>query len=172
MAPAIDSPVATEVAHQIRVTRGQRVLLDAHLASLYGVSTKVLNQAVRRNTNRFPGDFLLSLSNQDVASLRSQIVTLKTGRGAHRKYPMLAFTEHGAIMAATILNSDRAVEMSVYVVRAFVKTRELLASNTELARELTALKKSVATLDADTRRQFDLVYEAILGLTPPDRISL
>jgi hypothetical protein len=98
MAPAIDSPVATEVAHQIRVIRGQRVLLDAHLASLYGVSTKVLNQAVRRNTNRFPGDFLLSLSNQDVASLRSQIVTLKTGRGAHRKYPMLAFTEHGAIM--------------------------------------------------------------------------
>jgi hypothetical protein len=78
MAPAIDSPVATEVAHQIRVIRGQRVLLDAHLASLYGVSTKVLNQAVRRNTNRFPGDFLLSLSNQDVASLRSQIVTLKT----------------------------------------------------------------------------------------------
>jgi hypothetical protein len=104
---------------------------------------------------------------QDVASLRSQIVTLKTGRGAHRKYPMLAFTEHGAIMAATILNCDRAVEMSVYVVRAFVKSRELLASNTELARELTALKKSVATLDADTRRQFDLVYEAILGLTSP-----
>jgi hypothetical protein len=80
---------------------------------------------------------------------------------------MLALSEHGAIMAATILNSDRAVEMSVYAVRAFVKTRGLLASNTELARELTALKKSVATLDADTRRQFDLVYEAILGLTGP-----
>ena len=80
---------------------------------------------------------------------------------------MLAFTEHGAIMAATILNTSRAIEMSVYVVRAFVKTRELLVSNTELARELGALKKSVATLDADTRRQFDLVYEAILGLLSP-----
>jgi hypothetical protein len=167
MAPSIDPRVATEVVHQIRIIRGQRVLLDSDLAALYGVPTKVLNQAVRRNTSRFPGDFLLSLTNQDVASLRSQIVTLKTGRGAHRKYPMLAFTEHGAIMAATILNSDRAVEMSVYVVRAFVKARELFASNAELARELTALKKSVATLDADTRRQFDLVYEAILGLTGP-----
>ena len=167
MVSSIDPPVAAQVAHQIRVIRGQRVLLDADLAALYGVSTKVLNQAVRRNTNRFPADFLISLSNQEVASLRSQFVTLKTGRGAHRKYPTLAFTEHGAIMAATILNSDRAVEMSVYVVRAFVRARELLASNTELARELTALKKSVATLDADTRRQFDLVYEAILGLMGP-----
>jgi hypothetical protein len=80
---------------------------------------------------------------------------------------MLAFTEHGAIMAATILNSPRAVEMSVHVVRAFVRTRELLASHSELTRELAALKKSVATLDADTRRQFDLVHEAILGLVSP-----
>jgi phage regulator Rha-like protein len=167
MAPSIESPVAADVVHQIRIIRGQRVLLDADLAALYGVATKVLNQAVRRNADRFPSDFLLSLGNQDVASLRSQFVTLKAGRGAHRKYPMLAFTEHCAIMAATILNSARAIEMSVYVVRAFVKTREQLASNTELARELAALKKSVATLDADTRRQFDLVYEAILGLTGP-----
>lgn len=77
---------------------------------------------------------------------------------------MLAFTEHGAIMAATMLNSARAIEMSVYVVRAFIRTRELLASNSELARDLAALKKSVATLDADTRNQFDQVFEAILGL--------
>lgn len=167
MSTSADSPVATDVAHQIRVVRGQRVLLDADLAMLYGVSTKVLNQAVRRNRDRFPDDFLVCLTNQDVASLRSQIVTLKAGRGMHRKYPMLAFTEHGAIMAATILNCPRAVEMSVYVVRAFVRTRELLASHSELARELATLKKSVATLDADTRRQFDLVYEAILGLMSP-----
>ena len=79
----------------------------------------------------------------------------------------MAFTEHGAIMAATILNSPRAAQMSVYVVRAFVKARELLASNAELARELNVLKKSIATLDADTRRQFDLVYEAIIGLMSP-----
>jgi phage regulator Rha-like protein len=167
MRPSADGPLAAEVVRQIRTIRGQRVLLDADLAILYGVSTKVFNQAVRRNLDRFPQDFLLRLTNQDVAALRSQIVTLKTGRGTHRKYPMLAFSEHGAIMAATILNSARAVEMSVYVVRAFIKMREMLASNSELARELGALKKSVATLDADTRRQFDVVYEAILGLMSP-----
>ena len=190
MRPSADGPLAAEVVRQIRVIRGQRVLLDADLAILYGVSTKVFNQAVRRNLDRFPQDFLLRLTNQDVAALRSQIVTLKTGRGTHRKYPMLAFTEHGAIMAATILNSARAVEMSVYIVRAFIRMREMLASNSELAREtldsqyeerarslmlvkgtslreLGALKKSVATLDADTRRQFDVVYEAILGLMSP-----
>ena len=147
--------------------RGQRVLRDADLAALYGVSTKVFNQAVRRNVERFPDDFLLTLSNQDVAALRSQFVTLKIGRGTHRKYPMLAFTEHGAIMAATVLNSPRAVAMSVYVVRAFVRTRALLSSHAELARELAALKKSVAAMDADTRRQFDQGYEAILGLMSP-----
>ena len=114
MRPSVDSLVAADVIRQIRVVRGQRVLMDSDLALLYGVSTKVFNQAVRRNLDRFRDDFLLRLNNQDVAALRSQIVTLKTGRGSHRKYPMLAFTEHGAIMAATILNSARAIEMSVY----------------------------------------------------------
>jgi hypothetical protein len=94
-------------------------------------------------------------------------VTLKTGRGEHRKYRPLAFTEHGAIMAATILNSPRAEQMSVYVVRAFVKLRESLAAHTVLARELATLKGRVDTLDADTRSQFDQVYEAILGLMNP-----
>ena len=97
-------------------------------------------------------------------ALRSQFATLDGRRGKHRKYRPYAFTEHGALMAATILNSARAVEMTVYVVRAFVRLRKLLASHTELARELEALKRSVATLDADTRRQFDQVFEAILGL--------
>jgi hypothetical protein len=157
----------SEVAGRILVVRGQRVLLDADLAQLYGVSTKAFNQAVRRNRGRFPGDFLIDLTNQEVASLRSQFVTLKTGRGEHRKYRQLAFTEHGAIMAATILNSPRAEQMSVYVVRAFVKLRESLAAHTVLARELTMLKSRVDTLDDDTRSQFDQVYEAILGLMSP-----
>ena len=91
-------------------------------------------------------------------------MTLNVGRGRYRKYAPLAFTEHGAIMAATILNSARAIQMSVYVVRAFVRFRITLSTNKELARELDAVKRSVATLDADTRRQFDQVYEAILGL--------
>ena len=113
MATSADSPVATDVAHQIRVIRGQRVLLDADLAMLYGVSTKVLNQAVRRNRDRFPNDFLVRLTNQDIARLRSQIVTLKVGRGTHRKYPMLAFTEHGAIMAATIQSWPFTLKLTV-----------------------------------------------------------
>jgi hypothetical protein len=94
-------------------------------------------------------------------------VILDSGRGRYGKYAPLAFTEHGAIMAATILNSPRVAEMSVYVLRAFVKARESLQSNAELARELTVLRQSVATLDAETRRQFDQVYEAILGLMNP-----
>jgi phage regulator Rha-like protein len=162
-----ETTVAASVASQIRVVRGQRVLLDSDLATLYGVTTKVFNQAVRRNVERFPADFLLHLTESEATSLRSQIVTLKNGRGQHRKYLPLAFTEHGAIMAATILNSPRAVEMSVYVVRAFVKLREVLASHAELARKLETLEKSVASLDANTRRQFEEVYGAILSLMGP-----
>lgn len=155
------------IARRILVVRGQRVLLDVDLASLYGVPTKVLNQAIRRNKRRFPRDFMLEMSAKEWVSLRSQFVTLDNGRGRHRKYPPLAFTEHGAFMAAAILNSPRAVDMSVYVVRAFVKLREVLASNTELARKLEALEKSVATLDARTRKQFEEVYAAIRALMAP-----
>jgi ORF6N domain len=155
------------VASQIRVVRGQRVLLDSDLAALYGVTTKVFNQAVRRNRDRFPADFLIQLTGPEAESSRSQFVTLNVGRGHNVKYLPLAFTEHGAIMAATILNSPRAVEMSVYVVRAFVKLREVLASHAELARKLETLEKSVASLDANTRRQFEEVYGAILSLMGP-----
>jgi hypothetical protein len=145
--------------------RGQRVMLDETLAEVYGVPTKAFNQAVRRNRDRFPTDFLIEISNEEWKSLRSQFVTLEPGgRGRYRKYSPLAFTEHGAIMAATILNSPRAIQMSVYVVRAFVRFRALISTSTEITKELDALKRSVATLDADTRRQFDQVYEAILGL--------
>ncbi|HEY5808856.1 MAG TPA: ORF6N domain-containing protein [Povalibacter sp.] len=166
MSKDVTDPLA-EVADRILGVRGQRVMLDADLARLYGVSTKAFNQAVRRNRGRFPGDFLIELTNQEVAHLRSQFVTLKNGRGSNVKYLPMAFTEHGAIMAATILNSPRAEQMSVYVVRAFVKLRESLTAHTELARELARLKGRVDTLDADTRSQFDQVYEAILGLMSP-----
>ncbi len=140
------------------------MLLDSQLAELYGVPTKRLNEQVRRNADRFPADFLLELSDQEVTASRSQIATLNKGRGHNLKYRPMAFTEHGAIMAATVLNSPRAVQMSVYVVRAFVRLRELLASNSALARRLDTLERSVAALDAGTRKQFDHVYEAILGL--------
>jgi hypothetical protein len=154
-----------QIASAILVLRGHRVLLDAELAALYGVTTKRLNEQVKRNAARFPADFIFRLTKTETAalnrsqnasgsqkhreylasveetsSLRSQIATLKTGRGQHRKYLPFAFTEHGAIMAATILSSPRAIEMSVYVVRAFVQLREMLASNKELARRFAQLE--------------------------------
>jgi hypothetical protein len=131
---------APDIARAILVLRGQRVLLDAELATLYGVTTKRFNEQVRRNRARFPEDFMFQLSAEESDSLRSQFATLKSGRGQHRKYRPYAFTEHGAIMAATILNSLRAIEMSVYVVRAFVQLRELLNSNKELARRFAQLE--------------------------------
>jgi hypothetical protein len=152
------------VASRILVVRGQRVILDRDLAVLYGVTVKRLNEQVRRNRERFPDGFMLALNNQEVANLKSQIAT--SSWGGKRK-PPLAFTEHGAIMAATVLNSARAVQMTIYVVRAFIKVRESLAAHTQLARELAMLKSRVDILDVDTRKQFDQVYEAILGLMSP-----
>jgi hypothetical protein len=149
------------------VLRGQRVLLDSDLAELYGVTPKRLNEPVRRNRERFPEDFMFLIEIKELRPLRSQFATLNRSRGRHRKYAASAFTEHGAIMAATVLNSPRAVEMSVYVVRAFVKLRQVLASNADFARKLEALEKSVASLDAGTKQQFAEVYRAIQALMTP-----
>ena len=112
-APAIES-----ISLSIASLRGQRVILDSDLAALYGVETKRFNEQVKRNLARFPADFLFQLTTDEFDSLRSQIATLKPGRGQHRKYLPYAFTEHGALMASTVLNSARAVEVSIYVVRA------------------------------------------------------
>lgn len=153
------------IARSILVLRGHKVLLDAELAELYGVTTRRLNEQVRRNRKRFPDDFLFELTAAESANLKSHFAT--SSWGGRRKLP-LAFTEHGAIMAATILNSPRAVEMSVYVVRAFVRLREVLASNKDLARKLTTLERSLVVLDLKTQRQFKEVYDAIRALmTPP-----
>ena len=156
-----------DIASQIFVVRGKRVMLDSGLAKLYGVATRVLNQAVRRNRERFPGDFVLELTNQEVMRSRSQSVILNVGRGSNVKHLPLAFTEHGAIMSATVLNSPRAVQMTVFVVRAFVKMRESLLVNAVLAREVAALRSRVDLLDDNTRKQFEQVFEAILGLSGP-----
>lgn len=144
---------------RIHLVRGQRVMLDADLAELYGVATKVFNQAIKRNIERFPADFMFQLTAEEHDSLRSQIVTLdaddpsrshfvtsKSGRGGRRYLPYV-FTEHGAIMAASVLSSPRAVEMSVFVVRAFVQLRELLASSRELSERLDQLERKLATHD-------------------------
>ena len=136
--------VPTEIiAERIFVVRGHKVILDADLAALYEVPTKQFNQAVKRNLAKFPIDFMFALTATEWQSLRSQIVTLETGPGQHRKYLPYVFTEHGAIMAATLLNSPRAVDVSVYVVRAFVQLREFVASNKDLARQLKALEQRI-----------------------------
>jgi len=152
-----------DITRAILVLRGHRVILDADLAALYGVATKRLNEQVKRNAQRFPDDFMFRLNGTGVEVLnRSRIAT---GSQKHRdpRFPPFAFTEHGAIMA-TILNSSRAVEMTLYVVRAFVKLRELLASNKDLAHKLVALERSLLALDLKTQRQFKALYEAIRAL--------
>ena len=140
-----------KIVSRIVWIRGQKVMLDADLANLYGISTGRFNEQVRRNRDRFPGDFMFQLTNQEVQRLRSQIAISKgaaghTGRGGSRYLP-LAFTEHGAIMAATILNTPRATEVSVFVVRAFVRLREMAAANKELARRLDELERRVSHHD-------------------------
>jgi hypothetical protein len=138
-----DVVTITHIEGRIFLVRGHRIMLDADLADLYGVTTKALNQAVKRNVGRFPEDFVFRLADKDVRVLRSQIVTSNAGRGG-RRYAPYAFTEHGAIMAANVLNSRRAVDMSVLVVRAFVRLREVLASHRELARRFEEPERHVA----------------------------
>jgi hypothetical protein len=151
----------------ILVLRGQRIILDRELAAIYGVTTKLLNEQVKRNTERFPEDFMFQLTAQEAELSRSHFATLNSGRGHNIKYLPYAFTEHGAIQASNILSSPRAVAMSVYVVRAFVQLREILASNKDLARKLASLERSLIALHLKTQRQFKEVYEAIRALANP-----
>jgi phage regulator Rha-like protein len=130
----------------IYAIRGHKVILDGDLAAIYEVSTKRLNEQVRRNRERFPNDFYFQLTPEewkDIRVLRSQNATLKKSRGKHRKYLPYAFTEHGAIMAATILNTKRAVQMSLFVVRAFIKMRQTMAVNKALLAKLQALEEKL-----------------------------
>jgi len=138
--------IQNSIDHQIVLVRGQKVLLDSDLAALYCVRVKALNQAVKRNEERFPPDFVFQLTTEENEALRSQIVTSKSSRGG-RRYAPYAFTEHGAIMAASVVNSRRAVEMSIYVVRAFLRLRETLATHRALAAKLAELEQRLETTD-------------------------
>ena len=163
----MSNQIAT-IASVIRTIRGKKVILDADLARIYGVPTKALNQAVKRNLKRFPDDFLFQLTLEEVADLnRSQIVT---GSQKHRDPRLLpyAFTENGAIMAANVLNSPEAVRMSVFVVRAFVKMRELLGGTKELAKQLATLeKKLTARLDGHEVAIIEVLRRVMDILDPP-----
>ena len=151
----------------IHTIRSERVIIDADLATLYGVETKALNRAVRRNREKFPPDFLFQLTPREHESLRSQSGTSKSRHGGRRYLPF-AFTEHGAIMAANILNSAQAVQMSVFVVRAFVKMRGLLTDTRELAKKLASLEKELtARLDSHETAISEFMKGIMLLLNPP-----
>ena len=132
------------IESRITILRRQKVILDTALAELYKVPVKRLNQQVNRNRERFPSDFMFQLTPREFASLRLQIATSKKTRGGRRSLPY-AFSEHGAIMAATVLNSNQAVEMSVFVVRAFVRLRQMVAANIEFAARMNELEKHLET---------------------------
>ncbi len=154
------------LAGRIVVIRGQRVLLDSDLAALYEVETRVFNQAVSRNLRRFPKDFMFQLTDEEFKNLISQSVT--SSWGGRRKLP-LAFTEHGAIMAASVLNSDRAVEMSVYVVRAFVQLRAVLLDHKALADKLAALERRVSHHDNSLAEVIDAIRALMAQPKPANR---
>lgn len=153
---------AISIDLRILILRRQRVILDTALAELYDVPVKRLNEQTKRNRRRFPADFMFQLTSRENQSLRSQFATSKMGRGGRRSRPY-AFTEHGAIMAATVLNSGQAVEMSVFVVRAFVRLREMLAANRELAARIGDLEEHLETHDSRIQE----IIEVIQRLTNP-----
>jgi hypothetical protein len=151
----VTSLVPAHVDRKIVLLRGERVMLDADLAALYGVETKALVQAVKRNPGRFPADFMFQLNAEEIVHLRSQIVTSSSGHGG-RRYAPYAFTEQGVAMLSSVLRSPRAVAVNVEVMRAFVRLRSMLAGNVDLARKLAALEKKY---DAQFRVVFDAIRE-------------
>ena len=157
----------TRIESSIYVIRGEKVMLDRDLAELYGIPTKAFNQAVKRHADRFPPDFMFQLTADEAGawwaeitsnSSRSQIVTLKRGRNL--KYRPFAFTEHGILMLSSVLNSPRAIQVNIEIMRAFVKLRQMLASNSELSRRLDELENKYD-------RQFKAVIDAIRQLMLP-----
>ena len=155
-----------EIESRILDIRGQKVILDSDLAKIYGVTTKRLNEQVKRNADRFPADFLFQLNSKEVANLRSQIATSSSHGG--RRYLPYVFTEHGAIMAATILNTPRAVHMSVFVVRAFVKMRRVLIAQRDLAKKLADIEKKLTDrLDIHETAIVEVLRQIMTLLNPP-----
>jgi phage regulator Rha-like protein len=156
-------PVAV-IERKILLIRGQKVMLDSDLAGLYGVATKVLLQAVKRNLARFPADFMFQLNYQEDEALRSQIVTSKTGRGG-RRYQPYVFTEQGVAMLSSVLNSERAIQVNIAIMRAFVKLKEMLSTNKELAHKLEQLERNIEKHDGEIKLIFDAIRQLMI---PPE----
>ncbi|MBM4331337.1 MAG: ORF6N domain-containing protein [Deltaproteobacteria bacterium] len=153
-----DEIAVSRIEQKIYLIRGQRVMLDVDLAELYGVKTKILNKAVKRNLDRFPEDFMFQLNNQAVERLRFQIGTSKTGRGGTRYLPY-AFTEQGVAMLSGVLTSPRAIKVNVEIMRAFVRLRYLLASHKELARKLEELERHLKVHDKHIQAIFSAIRQ-------------
>jgi hypothetical protein len=173
-----DVVLVEQIEPRILLIRGQRVILDADLAGLYGTTTRVLNQAVKRNLDRFPADFVLRLTAEETdflrsqfetSNLRSQFVISSSRSHGGRRYLPYAFTEHGALMAASVLNTPRAMEVSVYVIRAFVKLRELLSAHKELAGKLAELEHKVESHDEAIRSLVAAIRQLMAPPPSPPR---
>ena len=168
------------IERQILLIRGQRIILATDLARMYGVPVKRLNEQVKRNADRFPADFVFQLTKAEMVFLRSQIATLDnpglrsqtatSRRGRHPKYRPYAFTEHGALMAANVLRSERAVKVSVYVVRAFVKLREMLSTHRELSQKLDELERKLQDHDQDIHALIDAVRQLMKEPDEPPQL--
>ena len=155
------APKTETIARLVHSVRGERVLFDADLADLYGVTTKALNQAVRRNRERFPPDFMFRLAAEEWSNLRSQIVTSSSGAWGGARYPPYVFTEQGVAMLSSVLRSPRAVEVNIAIMRTFVELRRLMDSNRQLARKIEAMEKKYD-------EQFGVVFDAIKRLIAED----
>jgi phage regulator Rha-like protein len=166
----VPQPVTLDVVqNRIHLIRGQKVMLDAELAALYGVGTKILNKAVQRNPSRFPVDFMFQLTPQEVANLRFQIGTSSSGYGG-RRYRPYAFTEQGVAMLSSVLNSERAVQVNILIVRAFVQLRSLLASHRDLAEKLAELEQKLEGHDVAIRNLFDAIRAMVADPPGPKRL--
>ncbi|TDO83865.1 ORF6N domain-containing protein [Flavobacterium chryseum] len=149
------------VSNKIYFIRGQKVMLDSDLALLYEVETKRLNEQVKRNLSRFPEDFMFQLTEIEHDSLRSQIATLKKGRGTHQKYLPFAFTEHGVMMLSSVLKSDKAIQTNIQIMRIFTKVRQMLLDTTEIKVDILQIQKKLENHD----KNIELVFSYLDELT-------
>ncbi|MBI3292434.1 MAG: ORF6N domain-containing protein [Elusimicrobia bacterium] len=155
-----------QIERHIYLIRGQKVMVDADRASLYEIETRILIQAVKRNAERFPEDFMLQLTREELTLLRSQSVISNKGRGG-RRYQPYAFTEQGVAMLSSVLRSQRAIAINILIMRAFVKLRELLSTHKELARKIEELETRVGTHDQHILNIFEQIHELMTPLFPP-----
>lgn len=161
-------PVET-IEQKILLIRGQKVMLAGDLAELYGVEVRRLNEQVKRNSKRFPEDFMFQLTKEEAYSLRSQFAILKNDRARHAKYLPYAFTEQGIAMLSSVLNSERAIEVNIHIMRAFVRVREIFSNNKELAHKVAELERKVGSHDDTIRSLVITIRRLVIQPEPKHR---